>query len=276
MNNGISGLDMVSFRIAGAVICFWITSFFTPGEKVAPRDMVLFFFAAMLAIVFNQCCFITGLSITSPVNASIATTTMPVITVLIAVLFTGETVTVKKIAGISCGLTGALILVLGNAGSASVRDGRIEGDLLCLLSQFCFACYLTIFRKLISRYSAVTCMKWMFTYALIAVIPFTYKELLSLQTGLIETRTWIECLFVAFCGTYIAYMLMMTGQKNLRPTAVSMYNYVQPVAGCFVSVIAGLGTFSLNRGIAVMLVFFGILLVTRGRGDAGSDHGENV
>ena len=47
----------------------------------------MFFFAGMLAIVFNQCCFTIGLSLTSPVNASIVTTTLPIVTMILAALF---------------------------------------------------------------------------------------------------------------------------------------------------------------------------------------------
>ena len=59
----------------------------------------MFFFAGMLAIVFNQCCFTIGLSLTSPVNASIVTTTLPIVTMILAALFLKEPVTNKKSVG---------------------------------------------------------------------------------------------------------------------------------------------------------------------------------
>ena len=98
MAHGISGLALVSFRAAGAALCFWLTSLFgRHKEEVAPRDLLMFFFAGMLAIVFNQCCFTIGLSLTSPVNASIVTTTLPIVTMLLAALFLKEPVTNKKV-----------------------------------------------------------------------------------------------------------------------------------------------------------------------------------
>src|SRR5574344_1954657 len=73
MLNGISGFSMAIFRAIGAAICFWITALFLPNEHVKSRDMVLFFFAALFSIVFNQCSYTIGLSLTSPINASIVT-----------------------------------------------------------------------------------------------------------------------------------------------------------------------------------------------------------
>ena len=68
MTHGVGGLEMVTFRVVGGAVCFWIASLFVKQEKVRHKDMLLFFFAAMLSIVLNQCCYTIGLSLTSPIN----------------------------------------------------------------------------------------------------------------------------------------------------------------------------------------------------------------
>ena len=269
MLHGISGLDLVSFRVVGAAACFWLTSLLSrKQENVPPHDLLLFFFAGMLAIVFNQCCFTIGLSITSPVNASIVTTTLPIVTMVLAALFLKEPVTNKKVIGIFCGAVGALLLIMGNGQAAQKGGGHLAGDLLCLTAQCSFAVYLTIFKKLIQKYTVVTCMKWMFTYASIVILPFTYKELAVLPWAEVPVSTWLETGFIVFVATYLAYIMMMTGQKLLRPTIVSMYNYVQPIVACIVSVAAGLGVFGWSQGLAVVLVFGGVWLVTQSKSRA--------
>ena len=74
MTHGITGLDMVTFRVAGAAILFWITSLFVKREHVPGKDIIRFIGAGFFGIVTNQCLYIYGLSLTSPVNASIVTT----------------------------------------------------------------------------------------------------------------------------------------------------------------------------------------------------------
>ena len=117
-------------------------------------------------------------------------------------------------------------------------------------------------------------MKWMFTYATIVILPFTYKNLAILPWAEIPPTTWFETAFVVFVATYLAYIMMMTGQKLLRPTIVSMYNYVQPIVACIVSVATGLGVFGWSQGAAVLLVFGGVWLVTqsKSRADLKSEH----
>lgn len=90
MEAGITGLTLANMRMIGAAVCFWTTSFFVKQEKVNPHDLLMLFFASLLGIVCNQGCFTFGLSLTSPVDASIMTTTMPIVTMILAALFLKE------------------------------------------------------------------------------------------------------------------------------------------------------------------------------------------
>lgn len=265
MTHGVGGLEMVSFRVVGGAVCFWIASLFVKQEKVRHKDMLLFFFAAMLSIVLNQCCYTIGLSITSPVNASIMTTMMPIITMILAALFLKEPITGKKVMGVFCGAVGAFLLITTGARVASGNGGVLLGDLLCLSAQLCFAIYLTVFKHLIQRYTVITCMKWMITYAAIVIMPISFSRMQQLPWADIPAKTWWETAFVVVGGTFLAYIFMMQGQKILRPTVVAMYNYVQPIIACIVSVAIGLGVFGLWQALAVVLVFFGVWLVTQSK-----------
>lgn len=268
MDAGISGLALANMRMIGGAVCFWITSLFVrSGEDVPPRDLMLLFFASMLGIVMNQGCFTFGLSLTSPVDASIVTTIMPVVTLVLAAVFLKEPVTPLKVGGILLGSVGALVLILSNTGG-DAGDGSILGDLLCVMSQISFACYLTIFKRLISKYSVITLMKWMFSYAAVCFIPFSYKDFSAMEFSSFPVEVWMQVGYVVLFGTYFAYILMITGQKTLRPTVVSMYNYMQPVVGSSVAVFMGLSTFGWLKGVAAALIFVGVYLVTQSKSRA--------
>lgn len=267
MEAGISGLMMANLRMLGAAVCFWVTSFFTRQEKVPPHDLLLLFFAAMLGIVCNQGCFTFGLSITSPIDASIMTTTMPIVTMVLAALFLKEPVTPKKVVGVMLGSLGALTLILSNAGTGG-QEGSVWGDALCVAAQVSFACYLTIFKRLIARYHVITLMKWMFSYAAICFIPFSYHDFAATDLTAFPLWVWAETGYVIFFGTYVAYILMLVGQKALRPTVVSMYNYMQPVVGSSVSVAVGMATFGWVKAVAAACIFVGVYIVTQSKSRA--------
>jgi len=262
MTHGIPGIQMVTFRVVGGAICFWIASLFTKSEKVEKKDLVKLFFAGMFAIVLNQCNYTIGLSITSPVNASIMTTTMPIITLVLSAIFLKESVTWRKLLGVLLGTSGACILILGST-QGKVGGGVLLGDIMCICAQCSFAVYLTFFKSVIQKYSVVTCMKWMITFASLVILPFTFQKVASLPWTEIPVKSYLEAAFVVCGGTFLAYICSVRAQKILRPTVVAMYNYVQPIVSCVVSVALGIGIFGLSQALAVILVFSGVKLVNK-------------
>ena len=276
MGHGFTGIDMVTFRVTGGAVLFWLTSLFVRREHVPARDLLMLAGASVLGLVFNQCCYTIGLSITSPVNASIVTTSMPIFAMILAALILKEPITRMKAGGVATGCAGAVILIVTSAAATNSKVGDIRGDLLCLGAQFSFALYLTIFRNLIRRYSVFTINKWMFTYASVIILPFTFSHVSSIDYPAISTSTWLETGFVVLFGTYISYILMMIGQQTLRPTVVSIYNYVQPLVSVTVSVLTGIGVFKPAQGVAVILVCLGVWLVTKSKSRADIEKSKGI
>ena len=60
----------------------------------------------------------------------------------------------------------------------------------------------------------------------------------------------------------------MTAQRLLRPTVVSMYNYMQPIVASIAAIIMGLGIFGWEKGVAIALVFLGVYIVTKSKSKA--------
>lgn len=260
----VSPLLMTDFRIVGAAILFWILSLFTPREKVPGPDLLRLAGAAVLGIVLNQGSFIFGVGFTSPGEASIITTTMPMWVMILAALFLGEPITFKKVAGIATGASGALLLVL-SAGRHSGGSNPILGDLLVLCAQLSYALYLTIYKNFIRRYSLVTLMKWMFLFAAVIVTPISLGSLIDAPWRLLTSGEIAGIAYVVAGGTFGSYLLVMIGQKALRPTLVGMYNYVQPVVASAVGIFLGLDRFTPLKIVAVVLIFGGVYLVTISR-----------
>lgn len=271
MANGIGGLNMVALRVSGAALLFWLASLFTSrstnGGEAKPlprRELLLLFGAGMFAIVCNQCNYIIGLSITSPLNASIMTTTMPIITMVFSALLLKEKVTVRKCIGLVLGCSGALAIILSSAGGAR-EGGVLLGDLMCIAAQTSYAFYLTRFKGVISRHSAITCQKWMMLFAALVVLPFALPSLLEVSWTELSTTTCLETAFVVVGGTFFSFLCCTTAQRILSPTIIAMYNYVQPIVACTLSVALGLGIFGWSHIAAIVLVFSGVYLVTHSK-----------
>ena len=264
MQHGIDGITLVSLRVLGGAILFWLTSLFTPRETISRKHIALLCLAAVFGLVGNQCCFTIGLSLTSPVNAGIVTTTMPISALLLSALILKEPITLRKALGVALGCCGAVLLVMTSVRTAAGASGMgdLRGDLLCFAAQISYTIYLTVFGWLAKRYSIFTVNKWMFLSATCIVWPFTAQHVWQTPWSTLSTVTLAEIAYVVVGGTFLAYILMIRGQQVLRPTVVSMYNYVQPIVAVIVSIILGLAVFTLTHALAVALIFSGVALVT--------------
>lgn len=258
----VTPLLMTNFRIAGAALLFWLASAFTPRQHVNGPDLLRLAGAAMLGILFNQGCYIFGVGFTSPGDASIITTTMPLWVMLLAALILGEPITLRKAGGILLGGTGALLLIMGGTSSGLKGDNPALGNILVLTAQLSYALYLTFYRNFIRKYSVVTLMKWMFTFAALLLVPSSIGRAAATPWHLMTSHEIWGAVYVVVVATFLAYMCIMVGQKNLRPTLVGMYNYVQPVVATCVGIALGIDHFTVTKVLAVALIFGGVWLVT--------------
>ena len=271
VGGAVTPLVVTDLRITGAMVLFWIASFFQKPERVAPKDLLKLLGASLLAIVFNQGCFIFGVGLTSPVDASIITTSMPLLAMVLAAIYLKEPITGKKVLGIAVGAAGALLLILGShqvSEAKAAGNHYIWGDLLVLLAQFSYALYFVLFKNFVNKYSLITIMKWMFTYAFICALPFSYNDLLHTEWKSLQGTEIGALVFIVVGSTFISYVLIVIGQKNLRPTVAGMYNYVQPLVASIVAVCWGMDTFNFVKIISVALIFGGVYLVTNSRSKA--------
>ena len=265
MLNGIDGIDLVSFRVLGGALLFWLTSLFTKKEHVPVKDILLLGCAGLFALVFNQCSYTIGLNFTSPSNSSIMTTSMPIFAMVLSFFILKEPITWQKAGGVLLGCAGAVIIITTSATAGNAKVGNIWGDLLCMSAQLSFALYLSLFKPLVQKYSLFMVNKWMFTWATLIIWPFTLCHVSSIDFASVPMSTWWETGFVVFFGTYISYICMMVGQQTLRPTVVSVYNYMQPLVSVSVSVASGLAVFKTSQALAAILVFSGVWFVVKSK-----------
>ena len=265
MLHGIDGLSMVSFRVAGGALLFWLASLFVKTEPVPLRDRLKFAAAAVFGLVCNQCCFTIGLSLTSPGNASICTTSMPIFAMLLSFVILREPITWMKAGGVLLGCCGALLLILTSVVHADARVGDIRGDVMVLCAQLSYALFLSLFNKFIKKYSVVTVNKWMFLWATLIVWPFSFAHVAGIEWASISLVTWSETAYVVFFGTFIGYILIVNAQQVLRPTVIATYNYVQPLVAVSVALLMGIGVLKWEQALSVLLVFSGVWLVTKSK-----------
>ena len=263
----LSPYALTFFRLAGGMLLFWAVSAFTKKEKVPAKDILMLFFASLFALTFNQLPYFVGLSITSPIDASIVVTMLPILTMILAAIIIKEPITLMKAIGVLVGASGALLLVF-NSHTLHVGKSNFLGNIIVFGAVGSFAIYLTVFKNLINRYSSVTIMKWMFLFGTIVCLPFCYHPLMQTNFTLLTPGTYWRIGYIVIFATFLGYLFLPIGQKVLRPTTLSMYNYVQPIMASLVAVFIGIDTFGYEQALSGLLVFSGVYIVTQSKSRA--------
>lgn len=255
-------------RFSVATILFWCVSFFLPRTKVERKDLGRLFMASLFGVLLNQGGFAIAMSLTTPIHQSLMASLGPVFTIVLAFFVLREPISLLKAGGVAFGALGVLTLLFVRTGGEGLGGGTFWGDLVALIATLSYCIYLTVYRDLIDKYEPWVLMRWMFLFTLILVVPFTLGDVIRTPWSTLSEKTIGALAFVVFFATFVAYFLLPIGQKRLRPTVVSIYNYFNPVIATTLALLWGLEEWNWAKGLAATLVILGVYMVTKSKSRA--------
>lgn len=264
-SEAVSPYVLFTFRAIGASALFWLVSIFQAEENVQKGDMWKIALASFLGLFLTQMSFLVGITMATAIDSAILGTLGPVFTMIFAYFFIGEPITGKKAGGVTVALAGVIFLILNSVHAGGASSTTPLGFVMLLINSLTFSMYLGIFRPLISKYSVVTFMKWAFLFALLMSLPFSVKGMLTMDYGAVPVLVRWEIGYLIIFATFIAYYLIPYGQKRIRPTLVSMYNYLSPIIATVVSIWTGIDHLTWQKVVAASAIVGGVILVSKSR-----------
>lgn len=266
MPDYIEPSGFIFYRVLGATVLFWLVHRFISKEKIAREDYPRFIQAALFGVALNQLFFFNGLNITSPLNASVIMTSNPVLVLLASAVILRERITGYKIAGISLGLAGSLMLILLPVllGFSEIewRAGDPLGDAMILINAISYGIYLVTVKPLMAKYEPMTVIKWVFTFGLVMVFPFGYDQALAVDWANMPTDIFWGVVYVIICVTFLVYFLNVYAMKTVSPSVVSAYIYLQPVLAGTLSIALEMEKLHWIKLLSAAMIFSGVYLVS--------------
>ena len=257
----ITPYALTLLRILPATILFWIVGYWVKQEVTNKKDYINLFFAGLLGVFLNQFMFISGLNLSTPINAAIMMTTNPIMVMVVAAIVLKDKISVLKVIGIILGAAGAIILIAGT-GFKGFGHAHLTGDLLLLGNSISFALYMAFARPLMQKYHAFVVLKWMFLFGAILYFPIGITPLLSTHWNLIPLKGILALIYIVIGTTFMTYLLINYALKHLKSTTVSIYIYTQPVVAAVTASITGADKLTLLNITASILVFVGVYMVS--------------
>ena len=258
----IDAYGFILVRVGGSVLLFWMVWLFMPKEKVAITDFPRIIAAAFFGVALNMLTFFKGLSFTSPISASVIMVTTPIIVLVLSAIIIKERMLKRKVIGIFLGLAGTAFLILygksiGNATNATL------GNFLVFVNAVSYGFYLIIVKNLMEKYNAFTFVKWIYTFGFLMVLPFGWSEFNAVNWSLLPEVILWKVAFVVIFSTFLTYLLNLLSMRELKPTTVAVFIYLQPLFATIFAIGLGKDSISVVKFLAALLIFTGVYLVTQ-------------
>jgi drug/metabolite transporter (DMT)-like permease len=246
-----------ALRVVGAVLILDAFRIFRHRrEEIRPADRRKLFLYGLLGVSFNQILFILGLSLTTAVNTSILTATIPVFTLAAAALLGREKLTATSTLGIALASAGAWFLL--NAQRFVWASANFRGVSLLLLNCLSYSLYLVLSRPILKHYRVATFTATVFRYGAVLIVLVALPQLLGLNWSAVPLGAWACVLAVIVLCTAIPYLLNSWALARTHASHVAFYVFLQPVVTTALA-IGFLGErLTAKTALAALLIFAGL------------------
>ena len=258
----------ILMRVGGSTILFWLVWLFTRlpetvrNKKIERADFPRIIWAAFFGVALNMLSFFKGLTLTTPISASVIMVSTPMIVLVLSAIIIKERIRKRMVFGIVLGLVGTAFLILygksvGNGTNASL------GNFLVFVNASSYGLYLVLIKKLMDKYNAFTFVKWVYLIGFLMVLPFGWDEFEAVNWTLLPIDIYWKIGFVVVFSTFLTYLLNLLSMKELKPTTIAVFVYLQPVFATIFAISLGKDELTLVKIISAIFIFTGVYLVTQ-------------
>ncbi|TVZ56266.1 threonine/homoserine efflux transporter RhtA [Lutibacter sp. Hel_I_33_5] len=259
----VKPFGFIFLRVAGGTLVFWVLGLFVKSEKIDRKDFKTMAIAAFFGVSLNLLTFFKGLSLTTPINASVIAVISPIMVLIFSSILLKEKLYARKILGVIIGLIGAVFLIIYGGKIVEGAQDVMLGNFLVFINAASFGLYLVLVKKLATKYNPIVFVKWLYLFGLLYVTPFSIKEALAINWETMPEVIYYKIGFVIIFTTCITYLFNLFALTKLKPTTVSVFIYLQPVVATLYAIFVGADTLNVIKIASAGLIFLGVYLVSK-------------
>lgn len=253
----------ILLRVGGTTIIFWFLGLFIKSQKIDKGDFKKILLASFFGVALNMLSFFKGLSLTTPISASVMMVTTPIMVLIFSSILLKEKISKLKILGIFIGLIGTILLIINGNQHQEHASNNALGNFLVFVNATSYGLYLVLVRNLIKKYNPFVFIKWFYLFGLLFVLPFSIAEFNEISWPTMPTPILLKVGFVIVFTTCVTYLFNLYGLSKLKPTTVSVFVYLQPVIAAIYALFTGSDSLNLTKVFATAIIFLGVFLVTK-------------
>lgn len=261
-------LTVVSLRLLISAVCFLVW-FLYRREKISwggPKWLAHLFLLSLFGTGLHYGIQTIGLEYTTASNASIYAVTGPISITIIAALFLGERITLKKSLGIGSALMGVLIVIGIDTLKSFELKGHLLGDLLVFISIFMWGVFSVMGKNMTRQMGALRLTAIVTFMGALYMIPVGIIEIKRTSFSLAEItlEAWLAIAFLGVTCSFLATWLYVFALEKTEAQKVGVYLYTIPPMTYIIAGILLNETIGINLLIGSCIVFVGVYLTERG------------
>ncbi len=257
----IHPVALATIRITVASFLFWALYVFRPVKTgIVRKDYLRLFFCAMAGIAINQSFSMRGMSLTSPIHASLLVLTTPITITFLAAWFLKESLTPLKLIGLFCGISGGALLIFSRDLSSQAGGQQSLGDSFVIMGAIGYSIYVISIKPLMAKYRATHILQWVFLFGSFVMLPLGWQDLRHVSWQAFDGISWFSLSYIVIGSTFLGYQLMNYGISKLGAAVTGSYIYTQPFFATIASMLLLNETLSLPKIAAAILIMSGVFL----------------
>jgi drug/metabolite transporter (DMT)-like permease len=257
----VPAIALTAIRVVSTTALLWLLFAMRPEKmNIERKDFKRLFFCAIAGFSLNQTFAIRGMSLTSPIHASLLILATPIAITLLAAWFLKELLNLQKIIGLALGIAGGSLLVFSRDLSAQAGGDQTLGDMFVILGALSYSTYVVSIRPIVGKYKGMHILQWIFLFGSFFSLPLGWNAIANVQWSALDGTSWFALVYVVLGATFFAYQFMNYGIDKLGASVTGSFMYTQPFFATIASMLILHESLSWPKVAAAALIMFGVFI----------------
>ena len=226
--------------------------------KIEKKDFFYLMFLSFMGYTINGILFTVAMKSSSAINGSIISSSVPIFTLLLSVIFLNKKISFLNVCAIIISLFGVLSMILDWDFSQLFVLGS-KGDILFVLGVLASCIYIVGVQSLLKKYDTFVIVMYMFILSFLTAIPFVIPELIVYNIMDTSTEVWIAVLVYGFFGAAVALSLQQICIRHFGSIVAALAINLVPIFVAICSYFLFGTIISLKNIVSMMIVISGVV-----------------
>jgi drug/metabolite transporter (DMT)-like permease len=230
-------VTLASFRVVLSAALILPVYFASPRRRgtFSRGDVWEFVKLGLFGVAINQMCFTIGIHYTTVSHSALIVGMGPIYVLVLAWLMGLESMTWKKILGMTLAFSG--VVVLAGEQGFSLEGGSLTGDLITLAGSWGFAFYVVLGKKVAPRFESVEMNTFNYLTGAALILPVAVRQALVLDWRAVAWQGWAGLLFMAAFASVLAYLIYFWALRHVSASRIAAFSYLLPVLATLLGIV---------------------------------------